>query len=123
MIQGFHAADAALFVMDASGGVESGMETAVQTGRATGTAACFVLNKCDRENADPGAALDALRAAFGTKIAPLHLAIGAADTFSGYVDLVHRKAYRFEDGAEVEIPIPDDMADEVARCIARMKRA
>ena len=115
MIEGFHAADAALFVMDASGGVEAGLETAVKTGRATGTAACFVLNKCDRENADPGAALDALRETFGTKIAPLHLAIGAADSFSGYVDLVHRKAYRFEDGAEVEIPIPDAMADEVAR--------
>jgi elongation factor G len=115
MLQGFHAADSALFVMDASGGVEAGLEAAVKAGRATNTAACFVLNKCDRENADPGAALDALRATFGTKIAPLHLAIGAADTFSGYVDLVHRKAYRFEGGTEVEIPVPDELADEVAR--------
>jgi elongation factor G len=115
MIQGFHAADAALFVMDASAGVEAGLEAAVATGRATNTAACFVLNKCDRENADPGAALDALRDAFGTKIAPLHLAIGAADTFSGYVDLVHRKAWKFEGGAEVEIPVPDELAGEVAR--------
>src|SRR3954453_10617060 len=115
MVEGFHAADAALFVVDASGGVEAGLEAAVKTGRATSTAACFVLNKCDRENADPGAALDALRAEFGTKIAPLHLAIGAAETFTGYVDLVHRKAYRFEGGKEVEIPIPDDLADEVAR--------
>jgi len=115
MIQGFHAADAALFVMDASGHIESGLEAAVKTGRATNTAACFVLNKCDRENADPTRALDDLRATFGTKIAPLHLAIGAAETFSGYVDLVHRKAYRFEGGKEVEIEIPADMADEVAR--------
>ncbi len=115
MIEGFHAADAALFVMDASGGVEAGLEAAVNTGRATNTAACFVLNKCDRENADPGAALDALREAFGTKIAPLHLAIGAADTFSGYVDLVHRKAWKFEGGKEVEIPVPDELAGEVAR--------
>ena len=115
MLEGFHAADAALIVMDASGGVEAGLESAVKAGRATGTAACFVLNKCDRENANPSAALDALRAEFGNKIAPLHLAIGAADTFSGYVDLVHRKAYRFENGAEVEIPVPDELADEVAR--------
>ena len=115
MIEGFHAADAALFVVDASGGVEAGLEAAVATGRATATAACFVLNKCDRENADPGAALDALREAFGTKIAPLHLAIGAADTFTGYVDLVHRKAWRFEGGKEVEIPVPEELAAEVAR--------
>ena len=82
---------------------------------ATGTAACFFINKCDRENADPTAALDALRAAFGNKIAPLQLAIGAADTFSGYVDLVHRKAWSWDGSKEVEIPIPDEMADEVAR--------
>ncbi|MEW6225466.1 MAG: elongation factor G [Chloroflexota bacterium] len=115
MIQGFHAADAALFVVDASGGIEAGLETAVAVGRATGTAACFVLNKCDRENADPGRALDDLRSAFGNKIAPLHLAIGAADAFSGYVDLVHRKAYRFDGGKETEIPIPAELTDEVAR--------
>ena len=114
MIEGFHAADSALFVVDASGGVEAGLEAAVKVGRSTNTAACFVLNKCDRENADPGAALDALRSAFGNKIAPLHLAIGAADTFTGYVDLVHRKAYRFENGKEVEIPVPDELADEIA---------
>jgi elongation factor G len=115
MIQGFHAADAVLFVMDASGGIEAGLETAVAQGRGTGTAACFVLNKCDRENADPGRALDELRSTFGTKIAPLHLAIGAADSFTGYVDLVHRTAYRFEGGKEVEVPVPDELADEVAR--------
>ncbi len=115
MVQGFHAADAALFVMDASGGVEAGLESAVRLGRATDTAACFVLNKCDRENADPVRALDELRASFGTKVAPLHLPIGAAETFAGYVDLVHRKAWRFEGGTEVEIAVPADMADEIAR--------
>ena len=64
-----------------------------------GTAACFFINKSDRENADPTAALDALRAAFGDKIAPLQIAIGAAESFSGYVDLVHRKAWSW-DGIE-----------------------
>ncbi|MFN8629012.1 MAG: GTP-binding protein [Chloroflexota bacterium] len=114
VIQGFNAADAALFVMDASGHVEAGLENAVKTGRATKTAACFVINKCDRENADPSGALDALRAAFGNKVAPLHLAIGAAETFTGYVDLVHRKAYKLDGGKEVEIPVPAELADEVA---------
>jgi elongation factor G len=114
MISGFHAADGALFVMDASGGVEAGLELAVRLGRATNTAACFFINKSDRENADPTRALDALRAAFGDKVAPLQLAIGAGESFSGYVDLVHRKAYRWDGSKEVEIPIPDDLAAEVA---------
>ncbi len=115
MIEGFHAADAAMFVMDARAGVEAGLETAVGLGRSTGVAACFVINQCDRENADPSAALDALRATFGNKIAPLHLAIGAGDSFTGYVDLVHRKAWRLEGDKETEIPVPDELADEVAR--------
>ena len=110
VIEGFAAADGAIFVMDASGGVEAGLEHAVALGRSTGTAACFFINKGDRENADPTAALDALRASFGNKIAPLQLAIGAAESFEGYVDLVHRKAWRLEGGKEVEIPIPDDLA-------------
>src|SRR5947207_1189062 len=63
----------------------------------------------------PTNALDALRATFGNKIAPLHLAIGAAESFSGYIDLVHRKAFQLQGGKEVEVPIPDGMADEVAR--------
>ncbi|HKG19489.1 MAG TPA: elongation factor G [Candidatus Limnocylindrales bacterium] len=115
VVEGFAAADGALFVMDASTGVEAGLETAVSLGRSTGRAACFFINKCDRENANPTAALDALRAAFGNKIAPLHLALGAGEGFEGYVDLVHRKAWRFDGKTEVEIPIPDELTDEVAR--------
>lgn len=114
-ISGFYATDATVLVMDASGGVEAGLEAAVGLSRARGTAACFLINKCDRENAEPTRALDALRETFGTKVAPLQLAIGAADSFSGYIDLVHRKAYRWDGKAEVEIPIPADLADEVAR--------
>jgi elongation factor G len=114
MVSGFHAADAALFVMDASQGVEAGLDKAVALGRSTKTAACFVINKCDRENADPIAALDALRAEFGNKIAPLHLAIGKGEAFSGYVDLVHRKAYEWDGSKETEIPIPSELESEVA---------
>ena len=114
VIQGFTAADGSLLVMDASGGVEAGLERAVALARERGTAACFFINKCDRENANPTVALDALRATFGNKIAPLQVAIGAAETFSGYVDLVHRKAYRFDGKQEVEIDIPADMAAEVS---------
>ena len=115
MIEGFAAVDGALFVMDASAGVEAGLEQAVALGRSSGRAACFFINKSDRENADPTAALDALRSVFGDKIAPLQIAIGSAESFSGYVDLVHRKAYTWDGSEETEVPIPDDLADEVAK--------
>src|SRR4051812_10366770 len=115
VVEGFEAVDAAIFTMDASGGVEAGTERAIRLGREHGTAGIFVITRCERENADPSAALDALRAAFGNKIAPLHLAIGKSDSFKGYVDLVHRKAYVFEGGRKSETEIPVDLTDEVAR--------
>ncbi len=115
VIEGFTAADGAIIVMDASAGVEAGLEHAVAEARGTLTATCFFINKSDRENADPTAALDALRRTFGEKIAPLQIAIGAAESFEGYVDLVHRKAWRFNGTAEEEVPIPDDLTAEVSR--------
>ncbi|MGC8633570.1 MAG: elongation factor G [Candidatus Limnocylindrales bacterium] len=115
VIQGFAAADAALLAMDAAGPVEAGTEKAVQLGRQTGLAALVVLTRCERENADPAAALDRLRHSFGQKIAPLQVAIGAADSFRGYVDLVHRVAYTWQGDQVTQGPVPDDLADEVAR--------
>ena len=116
MIEGFHAADAALFVIDASGGVEAGPRDGGQgrpRDRAPRPASCSTSATARTRTRRPRSTRCA--PTFGNKIAPLHLAIGAADTFSGYVDLVHRKAYRFEGGKEVEIPIPAELADEVAR--------
>ena len=114
VISGFAAADGALITVDASGGVEAGTETAVRLSRSSHTPAIFVITRCERENADPTAALDALRTEFGSKIAPLQIAIGKGETFSGYVDLVHGKAYQYTDGQRTEVPVPEDMADEVA---------
>jgi elongation factor G len=114
VVAGFQATDAAIICMDATGGVEAGTEVAVSLGRANRTAALFVVNKCDRENADPAAVVDALRAEFGNKIAPLQLAIGKGETFSGYVDLVHRKAYRWDGRQEAEVSVPPEMEAEIA---------
>ncbi len=115
MIQGFAAADAALISMDASGSVEAGTEKAVQVGRETGLPALFVITRCERENADPGAALDRLRESFGQKIAPLQLAIGAADSLRGYVDLVHRVAYTWQGDQVARSSVPAELEEEVAR--------
>ena len=115
VVEGFEAVDASLICVDASGGVEAGTETAIALARRRGAAALFVLTKCDRENADATRALDQLRATFGTKIAPLHVAIGAAASFGGFVDLVHRRAYTYDKGVRTEIPVPSELEAEVAR--------
>ncbi|CAN5761940.1 elongation factor G [soil metagenome] len=115
VISGFAAADAALISIDASGGVEAGTERAVALARASRRATIFVVTRSERENADAMAAVDALRDQFGTKIAPLQLAMGRADAFRGYVDLVHRRAWAYEGGKRSEVEVPPELADEVAR--------
>ena len=116
VIEGFTAADGAIIVMDASAGVEAGLEHAVARG-ARDADGDLLLHQQERprERRPDGRARRAARGRFGEKIAPLQLAIGAAESFEGYVDLVHRKAWRWNGSTEEEIPIPDGLADEVAR--------
>jgi elongation factor G len=115
MIQGFAAIDAAVISMDASGDVEAGTELAFRLAQRSALPALFAITRCERENADPGQALDRLRDALGVRIVPLHVAVGHADHFRGYVDLVHRRAWTSQGGKMVEGDVPGDLADEVAR--------
>ncbi len=113
VIEGFTAVDSALITMDASES-ESGADTAIGLGRSMNRPALFVITRCDRENADPMAAVDALRAEFGNKIAPLQVAIGKGESFRGTVDVVHGRAWLHENGSRRQVPVPDDLVAEVA---------
>ena len=57
VVEGAAAADAAILVMDASGGIEAGLEAAVRLARASDLPALFVVNKADREGAAQTAAI------------------------------------------------------------------
>ncbi len=75
----------------------------------------FVVNKMDRPGADFAATLAALRSAYGRHVVAEQWPIGNAEQFSGYVDLAHVKAYRFDgSGQESEAEIPDDLSGVVA---------
>ncbi|KUO52200.1 MAG: elongation factor G [Desulfitibacter sp. BRH_c19] len=72
---------------------------------------CFI-NKMDRENADFYRVLDELKDSFENRIVPLQLPIGSAESFSGIVDLVTMKAYKYDDGKPIEIDIPEDLKEQ-----------
>ncbi len=107
-------ADCALVVVDGVNGVE------VQTEKTWGYANEFmvprvmVINKLDKERADYGAALDSARSTFSRAIVPFTLPIGQEKNFRGVVDIVHMKAYEFdENGKSKEIEIPSEGRDIV----------
>jgi elongation factor G len=117
VIEALAAADAAIVVVDASAGVEVGTQEVWKLAEERSLPRFVFINKMDRENASYDATLDALKAAFGPKIAPVYLPIGSAESFRGYVDVIEQHANIYESGKPKEVPIPDEMrgAEEARR--------
>src|SRR5499427_1800592 len=108
--------ETALFVVDAVSGVgiqtEKAWEYADELHRPRPR--FIVINKLDKERADFGATLDALRERFGHSCVPLTLPIGAEKNFRGVVDVVRMKAYEFDAGGKPkEIALPEEGRDYV----------
>jgi elongation factor G len=100
-------ADCALSVVHSVKGVE------VQTEKTWAYANEFmlprfmVINGLDRENADFGKSLESAQTTFSRAIIPFTLPIGKEKDFRGVVDVLHMKAYEFdENGKAKEIEIP-----------------
>jgi elongation factor G len=110
-----HVVDAAILVTPAQGEVEVGFEIAWgHAAREQRPRAVFV-SRMDRENADFFGVVEQLRAVHGNAIAPTQVPIGQADHYRGIVDLIQMKAYEGVGPEFKEVPIPDDIADVVAR--------
>ncbi len=109
VVEALAAVDAAIVVIDASAGVEVGTEEVWRLADARGLPRMIFINKMDRENANYDATLDALKARFGPKIAPVYLPIGSAETFNGYVDVIEEHANVYEGGTPKEVPIPAEL--------------
>ncbi len=102
-------ADCALVVVDGVNGIE------VQTEKTWNYANEFllprfmVINKLEKERADFGHALDTAAQSFARSIVPFTLPIGQEADFRGVVDVVHQKAYEFDqNGKAKEIPMPEE---------------
>ena len=46
---------------------------------------------------------------------PAQIPIGSEANFSGVINLLTKKAFKFENGSAVEIPVPDDMKEQVEK--------
>lgn len=109
------AADGAIVCVAATGTVPVGAELAWENLRGAGIPALIAVTKMDKENAAYEATVDALREAFDRKPIAVAVPIGSAENYRGFVDLVDDRAYEFEDGGVREVPLPDELRDEVER--------
>ena len=112
--------DGAVAVFCAVAGVQPQSETVWRQATKYDVPRIAFVNKMDRTGADFFGAVDDLREKLGANAHPLYLPIGAEEDFSGMVDLVAQTAFQFDESDEmgvkaVDIPIPEDMKDDVAK--------
>ena len=108
--------DGGVIVFDGVAGVEPQSETVWRQADKYNVPRLGFINKMDRMGADFYYDLDTIHERL-TKLAhPMQLPIGAAENFTGIINLLEQEAlyYLDEDGKEVEKrDIPDDMKDKV----------
>src|SRR5688572_17859684 len=114
-------ADCALVVVDAVHGIEVQTEKTWQYANEFMLPRFMVINKMDKEHADFGHALETATSSFARSIVPFTLPIGAEKDFKGVVDVVHQKAYAFDEaGKAKEIPMPETGRDVFERTRERL---
>jgi len=110
--------DGAIAVFDGQAGVEPQSETVWrQADKYKVPRLCFV-NKMDKTGADFYMSLDSIQQRLNSKAFAIQLPIGAESAFSGVIDLLEQKAFKFEGNFGekiVEIPIPEDMKANVEK--------
>ncbi len=108
--------DGAVTVLDAKAGVEPQTETVWRQATTYGVPRVVFVNKMDATGADFFMSCNSIRERLGAKAYPIQLPIGVEDNYSGVIDIVERKAYKFSSDPrnhDEEIEIPADMVDDV----------
>ena len=114
-------ADCALVVVDGVHGIEVQTEKTWQYANEFLLPRFMVINKLDKEHSDFGHALETAASSFARSIVPFTLPIGTELNFRGVVDVVHQKAYEFDEhGKPKEIPMPEEGRDIFERTRERI---
>lgn len=109
--------DSSVAVFCAVAGVQPQSETVWRQAVRYNVPRIAFVNKMDRTGANYFNVCRQIKERLGAHALIMQVPIGAEADFSGLVDLVEMKAYKFLEGAELvnyeEIPIPDDLKDTV----------
>lgn len=104
--------DGAVIIVSALSGVKAETEKVWKYACEFEIPRIVFINKMDKETANFERALSELEKSFDTEGVPLQIPIGAGEGFSGVIDIVKMKAYRFSGGKAEASDIPADMQSE-----------
>lgn len=112
--QGIRAADGAVILVPAKGGVAVGTEKSWTYSKEQGIPKIFYISKMDEENANYFEVLGQLSDTFGTGVVALQLPIIENEKFTGYVDVLSMTAKKFDKDKLVDAAIPADLNDKIS---------
>ncbi|NLB43234.1 MAG: elongation factor G [Clostridiales bacterium] len=113
MVSTLRVVDSACIVVGAVSDVSVGAEKAWDYCKEYGIPKIIFVNQMDRENANYTKIIKQLTELYGTSIAPFQVPIMEGDQFTGYVDVIAMKAYKFQGNDLIEISMPAGMEDEI----------
>src|SRR5512135_2938410 len=105
-------ADGAVIIVSALSGVKAETEKVWKYACEFEIPRIVFINKMDKETANFERALGEIEKSFDTEPIPLQIPMGVGDNFSGVVDILKMKAYRFHGGKMEEAEIPGTLQDE-----------
>jgi elongation factor G len=107
--------DAAVVVVDAVSGVEFQTEKVWEYANEYKLPRMIFINRLDRERSDFAKTLESIKERLRTKTTPIFLPIGKENSFKGIVDLIHEKAFIFDEakGTYKQTDITDDILDDI----------
>jgi elongation factor G len=100
--------DGMVAVFCAVGGVEPQSETVWNQADRYRVPRFAFINKMDRTGADFQAVVAQMNKYLDANAVPFQIPIGSEEHFTGIIDIIHRKAYAFDDFEQVETEIPED---------------
>ena len=108
--------DGAIALLDAQAGVEPQTETVWRQATEFKVPRMIFCNKMDKMGASFENSLKSIDSRLGVNAKPIVWPIGAENEFEGIIDLITRKAYKYDGKPEenaTEIEIPSDLVDIV----------
>ena len=111
--QALRVADIGIICVSAKDGLNVGAEKAWKALSDANLPRAIYISKVDEEHADFYKAFDQLREKFGPSLSPMSAPIMEGTKVTGLVDILARKAYKYEGKKRTEIPMPADMSDRV----------
>jgi elongation factor G len=107
MCEAIRAADSVLVAVSGKSGVSVGTEKAVAAANARGLAKIFFVNGLCDESARFYRVFEDLKASFGPAVCPVVVPFIVDGKANIYINILEYKAYDYQNGAPVEVKMPD----------------